>query len=59
MALGQAELAGALAELRHCLTTAPEALLETLQGMDLSALVPYPKGDPAAFAREIDRLLGF
>ncbi len=52
-------MAGALAELRHCLTTAPEALLETLQGMDLSALVPYPKGDPAAFAREIDRLLGF
>ena len=55
----QAELAGALAGLRHCLSTPPEGLLATLRAMDLLALVPYPKGDPAAIAREIDRLVGF
>lgn len=55
----QAELAGALAGLRYCLSTPPEGLLATLRAMDLSALVPYPRGDPAAIVREIDRLLGF
>ena len=30
-----------------------------LRTMDLSALVPYPRGDPATVVREIDRLVGF
>jgi len=40
-------------------TTSPEGLLETLCGMDLGALVPYPRGDPGAVVAEIDRLVGF
>ncbi|KAK9846639.1 hypothetical protein WJX81_008181 [Elliptochloris bilobata] len=58
MANHQAELAGALAGMRHCFTTPPERLLATLQRMDLSTLAPYPKGDPAAIVQEIDRLVG-
>uniref|UniRef100_A0A8C5ICJ5 Uncharacterized protein n=1 Tax=Junco hyemalis TaxID=40217 RepID=A0A8C5ICJ5_JUNHY len=47
---------GPEAELSGC--TCPPTLVETLQSMDLSALKPFPPGQPEKFASFLDKVFG-
>uniref|UniRef100_A0A1D1XNX7 UDP-N-acetylglucosamine transferase subunit ALG13 n=1 Tax=Anthurium amnicola TaxID=1678845 RepID=A0A1D1XNX7_9ARAE len=55
----QSELADELAERKHLFCSGPQTLAQTLQNMDLEALVPYPAGDSVPVARLINKFLGF
>lgn len=59
MANHQAELAGKLERMEHCVSATPETLLETLQSLDVSKLKPYQKGDASAIVAAIDKHMGF
>lgn len=56
----QCELAEALAARKHLVyATSPATLVETLRGMELASLVPYPPGNPLDVVSTIDKFLGF
>ncbi|XP_053811905.1 UDP-N-acetylglucosamine transferase subunit ALG13 homolog isoform X1 [Vidua macroura] len=54
----QLELAKQLHRDGHVLYCDCSTLVETLQSMDLSALKPFPPGQPEKFASFLDRVLG-
>lgn len=55
----QSELAEELAERKHLLCAHPQTLHQTIVGMDLESLVPYPPADATPVAKLINRFLGF
>ncbi|NXW30248.1 ALG13 transferase, partial [Phaetusa simplex] len=55
----QLELAKQLHRDGHVLCCNCSTLVETLQLMDLSALKPFPPGQPEKFALFLDKVVGF
>ncbi|KAI8553368.1 hypothetical protein RHMOL_Rhmol05G0010200 [Rhododendron molle] len=55
----QSELAEELAQRKHLLCTRPQELYQTIGGMDLESLVPYPPADATPVAKVMSRFLGF
>ncbi|KAL5714553.1 N-acetylglucosaminyldiphosphodolichol N-acetylglucosaminyltransferase [Ranunculus cassubicifolius] len=55
----QSELAEELAERKHLFCGSPQMLLDTIETMDLDALIPYPPADAKPVAKLINRFLGF
>ncbi|XP_010263394.1 PREDICTED: UDP-N-acetylglucosamine transferase subunit ALG13 homolog [Nelumbo nucifera] len=55
----QSELAEELAERKHLFCARPQTLHQTIAGMDLESLIPYPPGDARPVAKLINRFLGF
>ncbi|XP_058213521.1 uncharacterized protein LOC131325338 [Rhododendron vialii] len=55
----QSELAEELAQRKHLLCTRPQDLYQTIGGMNLESLVPYPPADATPVAKLMSRFLGF
>uniref|UniRef100_A0A2P2NSV3 N-acetylglucosaminyldiphosphodolichol N-acetylglucosaminyltransferase n=1 Tax=Rhizophora mucronata TaxID=61149 RepID=A0A2P2NSV3_RHIMU len=55
----QSELAEELAERKHLYCACPRTLHQTIAGMELDSLLPYPAGDATPVAKLISRFLGF
>ncbi|XP_059652514.1 uncharacterized protein LOC132299736 isoform X2 [Cornus florida] len=55
----QSELAEELAERKHLFCAHPQTLFQTIAGMDLESLIPYPPGDATPVAKLINKFLGF
>ncbi|KAF7142504.1 hypothetical protein RHSIM_Rhsim05G0010600 [Rhododendron simsii] len=55
----QSELAEELAQRKHLLCTRPQDLYQTIVGMNLESLVPYPSADATPVAKLMSRFLGF
>ncbi|XP_043723347.1 UDP-N-acetylglucosamine transferase subunit ALG13 homolog [Telopea speciosissima] len=55
----QSELAEELAERKHLLCARPQMLYQTIAGMILDSLVPYPPGDATPVSKIINSFLGF
>ncbi|KAJ9506821.1 hypothetical protein QJQ45_030411 [Haematococcus lacustris] len=54
----QVELAEQLAAMKHLACTTPDKLVETLQQLDGTRLIPYVRGDAAQVAKHISAALG-
>jgi beta-1,4-N-acetylglucosaminyltransferase len=55
----QTELAEELSDRKYLFCATPETLVDTLKGMDLTSLVPYPTSDPSKLIKALDQFLGF